>query len=230
MGRLQHFVRPGRPEQRAGSRACSRVPARGGVPPRCAAVTVARPRGGRRWGRGRCGRGGGVRGHSSARGRGLVALAGGTGSDMVRQAPAETSHTGLRQEVKWLPPRSYRLWRNVGLCGFDSKELSRRRVPREMGGAERVRGLDDPYGPAAVRPLGADGLRAAGAAACDVRDHQRTSGAANDDVWVEASLRRRQSTVPCPGRRHRGYAAHAAAVVRCDHSGVVVTEASAGAG
>ncbi|MFJ4560051.1 hypothetical protein ACIP4Q_28820 [Streptomyces massasporeus] len=45
---------------------------------------------------------------------------------MVRQAPAETSHTGLRQELKWLPPRSYRLWRDVGLCGFDSKELSRR--------------------------------------------------------------------------------------------------------
>ncbi|MFE4756128.1 hypothetical protein ACFRIB_38900 [Streptomyces mirabilis] len=28
--------------------------------------------------------------------------------------------------MKWLPPRSYRLWRNVGVCGFDSKEMPRR--------------------------------------------------------------------------------------------------------
>ncbi|MFI7294929.1 NADP-dependent oxidoreductase [Streptomyces sp. NPDC050121] len=51
---------------------------------------------------------------------------GGAGGTMVRQVPAETSHMGPRREVKWLPPKSYRLWRTVGLCGFDSKEMPRR--------------------------------------------------------------------------------------------------------
>ena len=51
---------------------------------------------------------------------------GGAGGTMVRQLPAETSHMGPRREVKWLPLKSYRLWRNVGLCGFDSKEMPRR--------------------------------------------------------------------------------------------------------
>ncbi|GHH29693.1 hypothetical protein GCM10018780_88120 [Streptomyces lanatus] len=51
---------------------------------------------------------------------------GGTGAGMVRQVPAETSHTVPRREVKWLPPRSYRLWRNVGLCGYDAQEMPRR--------------------------------------------------------------------------------------------------------
>ena len=45
---------------------------------------------------------------------------------MVRQVPAETSPMGPRREVKWLPPKSYWLWRNVGLGGFDSKEMPRR--------------------------------------------------------------------------------------------------------
>lgn len=44
----------------------------------------------------------------------------------VRQVPAEASHTGARREVKWLPPRSYRVWRNVGLCGYDAQEIPRR--------------------------------------------------------------------------------------------------------
>lgn len=48
------------------------------------------------------------------------------GGKMVRQVSAETSHMGPRREVKWLPPKSYRLWRNAGLCGFDSKEMPRR--------------------------------------------------------------------------------------------------------
>ncbi|MFF4402629.1 tyrosine-type recombinase/integrase [Streptomyces sp. NPDC001480] len=47
------------------------------------------------------------------------------GSAGVRQVPAEASHTGPRREVRWLPPTSYRLWRNVGLCGFDAGELPR---------------------------------------------------------------------------------------------------------
>jgi hypothetical protein len=51
---------------------------------------------------------------------------GGAGGTMVRQVPAETSHMGPRREVEWLPSKSYRLWRNVGLCGFDSKEMPRR--------------------------------------------------------------------------------------------------------
>ena len=33
----------------------------------------------------------------------------GPGRREVRQVPAEASHTGPRQEVKWLPPASYRL-------------------------------------------------------------------------------------------------------------------------
>ncbi len=49
----------------------------------------------------------------------------GPGRGEVRQVPAEASHTGPRQEVKWLPPASYRQWRNVGLCGFDAGELPR---------------------------------------------------------------------------------------------------------
>lgn len=40
-----------------------------------------------------------------------------------RQVPAESSHAGPRREVKWLPPASYRRWRNVGVCGFDADEL-----------------------------------------------------------------------------------------------------------
>ncbi|MCX4547189.1 site-specific integrase [Streptomyces sp. NBC_01565] len=43
-----------------------------------------------------------------------------------RQVPAEASHTGPRRDVKWLPPASYRVWRNVGLCGFDAEERPRR--------------------------------------------------------------------------------------------------------
>lgn len=57
--------------------------------------------------------------------RGWAGL-GWAGGTMVRQVPAETSRMGPRREVKWLPPKSYRLWRNVGLCGFDSKEMPRR--------------------------------------------------------------------------------------------------------
>lgn len=49
----------------------------------------------------------------------------GAGGSMVRQVPAEVSHTGPKREVKWLPPRSYRLWRNLGLRGFDAKEIPR---------------------------------------------------------------------------------------------------------
>ncbi len=48
------------------------------------------------------------------------------GRDVVRQVPAERSHTGPRREVKWLPPRSYQLWRSVGLYGFNAKEMPRR--------------------------------------------------------------------------------------------------------
>ncbi|MEU2289171.1 hypothetical protein ABZ614_46150 [Streptomyces sp. NPDC013178] len=50
----------------------------------------------------------------------------GADGSAVRQVPAEASHTGARREVKWLPPRSYRLWRNVGLCGYDAQEMPRR--------------------------------------------------------------------------------------------------------
>jgi len=42
-----------------------------------------------------------------------------------KQVPAESSHVGPRRDVRWLPPRSYHLWRNVGVCGFDSDERSR---------------------------------------------------------------------------------------------------------
>ncbi|MEU1536125.1 integrase [Streptomyces fagopyri] len=49
----------------------------------------------------------------------------GAGRGAVRQVPAEASHTGSRCEVKWLPPASYRVWRNIGLCGFDAGELPR---------------------------------------------------------------------------------------------------------
>jgi hypothetical protein len=38
-----------------------------------------------------------------------------------RQVSAEASRTGPRREVKWLPPVSYRLWRNVGLCERTSR-------------------------------------------------------------------------------------------------------------
>ncbi|MFM9443068.1 hypothetical protein [Streptomyces acidiscabies] len=37
----------------------------------------------------------------------------GAGGTMVRQVPAETSHMGPRREVKGLPPKPYRLWRNA---------------------------------------------------------------------------------------------------------------------
>jgi hypothetical protein len=46
-------------------------------------------------------------------------------SSQVREVPAESSHSGARRDVKWLPPASYRRWRNVGLCGFDAEELPR---------------------------------------------------------------------------------------------------------
>ncbi|WP_420036110.1 site-specific integrase [Streptomyces sp. cg28] len=52
---------------------------------------------------------------------------GSAGQGMLRQVPAELSHTGPRREVKWLPPVSYRLWRNIGLCGFDAAERPRAR-------------------------------------------------------------------------------------------------------
>ncbi|WP_416237147.1 site-specific integrase [Streptomyces sp. RB17] len=94
---------------------------------------------------------------------------GGAGRDMVRQVPAETSHTGPRREVKGLPPRSFPLWRDVGLCGFDSTEMPRRGF-RGRWAARNARGLDGPYGSAVVRALGADGVRSSGAAACGVRD------------------------------------------------------------
>lgn len=56
------------------------------------------------------------------------------------------------------------------------------RVPWGVGGAERgIRGFDGPYGAAVVRALGADGVRSAAAAACDVRDRQRASSAAARD-------------------------------------------------
>jgi integrase family protein with SAM-like domain len=73
----------------------------------------------------------------------------GTGRGEPRQVPAEASHTGPRREVKWPPPVSYRLWRNVGLCGFDAEELPR--VGFRGRWAERsVRRLDGLYGAAAV--------------------------------------------------------------------------------
>lgn len=69
-----------------------------------------------------------VRANPSASARARCGRPGGAGpgGGMVRQVPAESSHTGPRREVKWLPPRSYRLWRNVGLCGFDAQEMPRR--------------------------------------------------------------------------------------------------------
>ncbi|MEV0888562.1 site-specific integrase [Streptomyces microflavus] len=36
----------------------------------------------------------------------------------VRLVPAEASKAGPRREVRWLPPGSYRLWRDVGLRGY----------------------------------------------------------------------------------------------------------------
>ncbi|MGW7522667.1 hypothetical protein [Streptomyces sp. NPDC054783] len=107
----------------------------------------------------------------------------GAGGGMVRQVPAEASHTGPRREVKWLPPRSYRLWRNVGLCGFDLKEMPPRGFHGRWAARKRgVRRLDGPYGPAVVRALGADGVRSAAAAACCVLDRKRAGGAAARDL------------------------------------------------
>lgn len=65
-----------------------------------------------------------------------------------RGVPAELSHTGPRREVKWLPPKSYRVWRNVGLCGFDAQEMPR---PGFRGRCEPavgpMRKKDRPTGP-----------------------------------------------------------------------------------
>ncbi|MEU3466068.1 site-specific integrase [Streptomyces sp. NPDC006733] len=49
----------------------------------------------------------------------------GPGGGSTRLVPAEASKVGPRREVRWLPPASYRRWRNVGLCGFDAGELPR---------------------------------------------------------------------------------------------------------
>lgn len=48
-----------------------------------------------------------------------------SGRGEPRQVPAESSHVGPSRDVKWLPPRSYHLWRNVGVCGFASEDQPR---------------------------------------------------------------------------------------------------------
>ncbi|WP_372672729.1 tyrosine-type recombinase/integrase [Amycolatopsis kentuckyensis] len=42
------------------------------------------------------------------------------------QRPATYSHGGGRREVTWLPPASYRVWRDVGLRGYGADGLPRR--------------------------------------------------------------------------------------------------------
>ncbi|NEA76963.1 MULTISPECIES: site-specific integrase [unclassified Streptomyces] len=49
------------------------------------------------------------------------------GGVAAKQAPAEASRVGPRRDVKWLPPLSYRRWRDTGLRGFDAQELPRGR-------------------------------------------------------------------------------------------------------
>jgi site-specific recombinase XerD len=34
------------------------------------------------------------------------------------ETPAETSHQGARNDIEWMPPATYRLWRDVGVRGF----------------------------------------------------------------------------------------------------------------
>jgi site-specific recombinase XerD len=34
------------------------------------------------------------------------------------ETPAESSHQGPRHDMRWMPPATYRQWRDVGLCGF----------------------------------------------------------------------------------------------------------------
>ncbi|MFV5996075.1 site-specific integrase [Streptomyces sp. NPDC056231] len=79
----------------------------------------------------------------------------GGGRGGSRHVPAETSHTGPRRDVKWPPPASYRVWRNVGLCGFDAAE----RCGGRSGAGHRptphpgpVRGSHPPAHPRKRRP------------------------------------------------------------------------------
>ena len=40
-----------------------------------------------------------------------------------RLTPAESSHQGSRRDVRWLPPQTYRRWRDVGVRGFGADGL-----------------------------------------------------------------------------------------------------------
>lgn len=46
----------------------------------------------------------------------------GAGAGRWRSVPAETSHS-RRRHIGWLPPKTYRRWRDIGLRGFDASGL-----------------------------------------------------------------------------------------------------------
>ncbi len=68
----------------------------------------------------------------------------------VRLVPAEASKAGPRRVVRWLPPGSYRLWRDVGASRVRAGRSAAVGVPGPVGVAERgVRRRDGALGSAA---------------------------------------------------------------------------------
>ncbi|WP_128977512.1 site-specific integrase [Streptomyces roseicoloratus] len=55
------------------------------------------------------------------------------GRHSTAMTPAETSHTGPRNEVVWLTPQMYRAWRDVGLRGYTPKGLADRSFRGRFG-------------------------------------------------------------------------------------------------
>lgn len=53
--------------------------------------------------------------------------AGWAGGRLGGQRPATYSHDAAREHVDWMPPASYRLWRDVGVRGFDPDGVPGRR-------------------------------------------------------------------------------------------------------
>jgi site-specific recombinase XerD len=56
-----------------------------------------------------------------AAGRRRPAEAGGAGRQAAAQRPATYAHDARREDVAWLPPAAYRLWRDIGVRGFDAQ-------------------------------------------------------------------------------------------------------------
>ncbi|MGC5002635.1 tyrosine-type recombinase/integrase [Streptomyces sp. DT203] len=55
------------------------------------------------------------------------------GRHSTATTPAETSHTGPRNEIVWLTPGMYRAWRNVGLRGYTPQGLPDPSFRRRFG-------------------------------------------------------------------------------------------------